>query len=77
MPIPMSSDIGSQPWFASFRSIPVFVRQEVAQTWPGRRYRMGLFFGNATFFKCWVRICLYAGARVQLKRKMAPYMKRP
>jgi len=38
---------------------------------------MALFVGNAVFFKCWIRICYFAGARVQLKRKMAPYLKRP
>ena len=38
---------------------------------------MAMFVGNAVFFKCWIRICYYSGARVQLKRKMAPYLKRP
>ena len=38
---------------------------------------MAMFLGHGTFLKCWIRICLFAGARVQLKRKMAPYLKRP
>ena len=38
---------------------------------------LAMFLGNAVFFKCWIKICYFAGARVQLKRKMAPYLKRP
>ena len=38
---------------------------------------IGMFLGQATFWKCWVRICIFAGTRVQMKKKLAPYLKRP
>lgn len=42
-----------------------------------RLHHIGMFLGQATFWKCWVKICIHAGTRVQIKRKLAPYLNRP